>query len=306
MLFQQYHARNLADALQFAAVTILIAGSGAMGALLSQILASMGFNLILLDRDELNIENLHRHSAKKKFVAWPKAEATVRSFREEFPAEQTFLYLTIDLAEGADAEIRALLEAADIVVGATGIRATDMRLNQLCRLAGVPYLSVALWPTGVMLGHAHLSPWTHAGTHTLGRYILACVSCSGAAGENEQPLEAQPGAQDVVLPVALLAVRIISALCVPNIDPRAHWLAAYLHRGENFFVVRRADNGIVGVNTEDAVRANCSERDGGLAGALRTRRQQQLDRAHARQAFTIFAGSSLVVGLLFVIARVMH
>lgn len=291
-------ARNWATASRFLGVTIAIVGLGAEGSLIAELLAASGFNLILLDFDQLEVENLFRHAASRRYLSHPKVTATATTLREEFSEEQSFLAINVDVLGIPESELRVLLERADLVVGATANPMVDIRLNHLARLLGVPYVTVGLWAESeAAVGHVHLVPWSHR-SHLYERRALACAACL-QRGERGT-LEAQPGTREDVQAVAALAARIICGVCLPDSDERARWLADRLAHGENFFMVSRQDYRVLAVNTEDAVRASCDEGSARLREHVRARTARQDSLIALRNAVFLFAiVAVLLIGALW-------
>lgn len=136
---------------RLAGATVTVVGIGAVGSEIARNLAALGVgHLRLVDQDDMNPENVHRHALGMNSTGFNKAMALTVGLRSSFP------HLGIDcrtsrVEELFTSEPTFLLEA-DLIVLATGEETLERRLNRLLQEAP-PRMHTWLEPLGIA-GHA--------------------------------------------------------------------------------------------------------------------------------------------------------
>lgn len=133
--------------------TVIVAGVGAVGSEVAAGLMGAGVGAVhLVDPDEMNTANVHRHLLGMDDVGSPKAIATAASLTKRFPhLNVTGHSVAFDVFAQANA---AVIATADLLILATGEENDELRINSLLR-DGPPRLHTWLDPLGVA-GHALL------------------------------------------------------------------------------------------------------------------------------------------------------
>lgn len=158
---------------RLAQAVVTVVGVGAVGSEVALNLAALGVGHIrLVDPDDMNPENVHRHALGMSGTGYSKAaELTVELWRS-FPHQD---------ADCRVAEVQALLATeptfvleADLIVLATGEETLERRLNRLLQ-SGPPRLHTWLEPLGIA-GHAfvcggRMGDGDHSG------YTRGCFEC---------------------------------------------------------------------------------------------------------------------------------
>ncbi len=134
-----------------------------------------------------------------------------------------------------DAELRALLDGAVLVLGCTGRDLVDRRLNRITRELGVPFVIPSLWggDQDQVLGDLQIVAWN------LPNRQGGCFECLRPARETEPPpAEAQRGLGAEVQRVATLTTEAVLGLLLPD-SPQHAPLMRQLSRGANYFLIPR-------------------------------------------------------------------
>jgi len=229
--------RTVADSLR--GLTVAIFGVGAIGSLVADILGRNGLDLVLFDRDVLEIENLCRHAADPSFVGQPKALALAQSLTDRLPDEQSFRGVVTDIRWFSDDQLVDVLAAsgAAIVVAATGEDAVDLQLNRVCARQGIPLVIPGLYGRDeALLGEVLFVPWS------VDRVEYACFECGRRAAGREDPLPAQPGPIDDGMVIARTTARIVRAFLLPESDEGRDLAERVAMRATLSFVTRTGDS----------------------------------------------------------------
>jgi hypothetical protein len=207
---------------------VLIVGAGAVGGFLAEELARIGFSpLRLVDRDVLETENLVRHPLGAPRLGQPKAPALAARIRAEFPpCDATGVYA--DFLDLPDAEQRALVREADVVVAATDSAACQRHVNALALDVGRPAAFPAVW-VDPRIRDAEVGEilWVLPDRRT------PCYECAVAFRRGTADTDAARGARVDIQLVALATAQVVTALAHPDddrsaiLDPRRN--AIYLH-----------------------------------------------------------------------------
>lgn len=235
--FLAFHDRNAAEAIALAGKRALIVGGGATGSNVAALLGKAGMDLIVIDGDDLEVANLHRHIAPKRLIGQNKAEAVAKTLKAELPRAQKVWAVKRPL-EFIDRERRRRIVAnVDVVIAATGNDAADRWLNNVCRREGILFVVPSLWPdTEPVLGDVLVVPWQRRPR----QWRLGCFECLRPSqdGAAQPGLVAQRGlGVDVVL-VANFTAQLVIALLLPD-SQRGRWLNRELGRGRNYFLIPR-------------------------------------------------------------------
>lgn len=234
--FNNYHARNRAQAEQLRRFVVLLTGVGATGSHVAALLAHAGCSLVLFDRDVLDYANLTRHYVTDRgAIGQPKAHALARKLRAEVPSLQSIRGVKGDIEAMSDAEIASLLQGASLVIGSSGRDAVDHRLNRAARDRGIPLVIPSLWADNQtqVLGDVHVVAWH------LPQRRGACFEClRQATTDAPAPAEAQPGVDAEVVRVASLTTEVVLALLLSE-SPQFTALMRNLNRGACYFLIPR-------------------------------------------------------------------
>lgn len=238
--FQFFHSRNPATARALVRRRALILGAGAQGSQGSGLLASQGMGAVFIDHDVLELANLHRHYLKEaRYLGWPKASAIADRLAADFPREQLFRALDVDIRRVGDEELCSLIGAVDVCIGATGDPEVDRRLNRLCRETATPFIVPGLWPAHPsVIGDIFFCPWS---VRSEIRAPIGCYTCANENGSREdaEPLESQPGSASDVLAVAIQTAKLATGLFLPSEHPDAVEVRNDLAAGINHYRVER-------------------------------------------------------------------
>ncbi len=126
---------------RFGAARALVVGAGGLGNPAAQFLASAGIGtLTLVDADAVDLTNLQRQILfAMADVGVPKVEAAARRLAAVNPEVRI-----VPVAQRVgDAELAALVGAADVVLDCTDNFATRHAINRACVVAGKPLVSGA-------------------------------------------------------------------------------------------------------------------------------------------------------------------
>ncbi|MFI1096820.1 HesA/MoeB/ThiF family protein [Streptomyces sp. NPDC020917] len=206
----------------------LIIGAGAVGGFLAEELARIGFSpLLLVDPDTLAVENLVRHPLGAQAVGQPKATGLAEKIRRDFPPCHA-TGLQRDFLEMSEAEQRALLLSADVVVAATDSIACQRHVNRVALAVGAPAVYPAVW-VDHRIRDAEVGEilWVLPGGRT------PCYECAAAFRQSASDAQAARGARVDIQLVVLATAQIVSALAHPedersvSLDPDSN--AVYLH-----------------------------------------------------------------------------
>lgn len=119
---------------------VVVFGAGALGGRIALWLATAGVPVLdLVDGDRLRPGNVIRHVAGLSFVGRPKSWAVFAEILDRVP--DCAVEMHSDTWD--EAKLRALVEAADVVVDATAVPAFTLYLNELCIVSGRPFVSAA-------------------------------------------------------------------------------------------------------------------------------------------------------------------
>jgi len=137
----------LFDIKLFADVKVLIAGCGSGGSAVALQLVMSGVrNLTLLDKDELEVENVIRHICGRRYVGQRKVDAVEDVLLDRNPkANIRKLDENIMTFSGLEAEI----QAADVVVLATDNEPTRYQINALCVKHKKPFVVARVFTRGI-------------------------------------------------------------------------------------------------------------------------------------------------------------
>ena len=208
--------------------TVLVVGAGAVGGFLADELARIGFSPIrLVDPDVLTVENLVRHPLGAPELGQPKAPSLAARIRRDFPPCDA-LGLQADFTRLPEAEQRALVREADVVVAATDSGACQRRVNAVALEIGTPAVFPAVW-VDPRIRDAEVGEilWVDPVART------PCYDCAAAFRRGTSDTQAARGARVDIQLVALATAQVVAALVHPG-DERSAILdpertAIYLH-----------------------------------------------------------------------------
>ena len=118
--------------------TVAIVGLGATGSVMAEHIARHGINLILIDRDYLEINDLYSsnlYSREQCESALPKAKAAEQKLQDVAEVES--------YVQNLDSSNTELLEDADIILDGTDNLETRLVLDQYSSLNNVPWIYTA-------------------------------------------------------------------------------------------------------------------------------------------------------------------
>lgn len=260
--FNSYHDRNRELATALRQFVVLLVGVGATGSHVAGLLAQAGCSLVLFDRDTLDLANLTRHYVSDRgAVGQAKSHALARKLRSEVPSLQSIRGVQGDAEKLSDAELRALLRGASLVIGSSGRDTVDHRLNLAARDLRIPLVVPSLWADNQaqVLGDVHVIAWHFSPRRG------ACFECLRPATESAAPAaEAQRGISAEVVRVASLTVEIVLGLLLVESSQRAS-LTRQLTRGACYFVIPRWPPSLRAVITRP--RRDCPACSTGTAAA---------------------------------------
>lgn len=235
MSFATFHSRNLDEAREFEDSSVAVFGSGAVGSWVAVILGSAGANLMVVDRDRLEPENLHRHALTRSSLYRPKALSLAWSLRRELPRKQAIWGVQADLETLTDDQLIRLLYvmAPDVVVAATGNDSIDERLDLVAKALSIQIVIPGLFPprNHEYLGEVWVSPWAEEAS------VECCFRCSHIRPQGE-PHDAMPGALEDVLVLASITAEIVKGLLLPA-SPLGRLYITRLDQGRQRFLVGR-------------------------------------------------------------------
>ena len=144
------HSRNISFApigkqgqKRLSSSTVAVLGLGAIGSVAASYLARSGVNLILIDRDTVEISNLPRQLLYTNFDASgavPKADAAQRALLSADPD----ISITSFQEDFSSSNAAHLLEGADLVVDATDNLEARFLLNEFCVSNKLPWVFSAV------------------------------------------------------------------------------------------------------------------------------------------------------------------
>lgn len=270
--FNSYHARNREQATLLRSYVVLCIGVGATGSHVAGLLAQAGCSLILFDRDVLDAANLTRHFlSDRALIGQAKSHALARKLRGSVPSLQSIRAVQGDIEALTDAELRALLRGASLVVGSSGRDAVDHRLNRAARDLRLPLVIPSIWADNdaQILGDVHVVAWHFADRRG------ACFEClRPPAGESAPAAEGQRGMSAEVVRVASLTADIVLGLLLED-APQRLGLMRQLARGACYFVIPRWPPSLRAVRTRSQTHCTVCQREtrtaAGRPTAIRTR-----------------------------------
>ncbi len=198
---------------------VLIVGTGAVGGVLAVALAKLGYALVLVDRDVLDVENLIRHPLGAKALGQNKATALAEYIRSDKAPWCDARGIDADFLKLPEEEQRRLASQADVVVAAADRVDCQMRVNDVCiateRLAVYP----AIWvDPRVRDGEVGEILWVIPGGHT------PCYACAMQWRQAGADTEARGGTGPDMEVVALATAWVVAGLLEPD-DARSAILA---------------------------------------------------------------------------------
>lgn len=139
--------QNLFDVDAFSNLRVLIAGAGSGG---SQVALQLGLSGVrhfsLIDKDELEVENVIRHVCGIRYLGQRKVDALRDVLLDRNPEIEARPYHEdIETWDGLEAEVRQ----SDVVVLATDNDATRYQLNQLCVDNQTPFVVGRVFTRGI-------------------------------------------------------------------------------------------------------------------------------------------------------------
>lgn len=136
---------------------VAIAGCGAIGAPLAQLLLQAGVGCLeLIDADKLDWRNIGRHALDARFVGQNKAAALARASLMRFPGASVNAHeVTWERLLETD---RRKLEGCDLVVSCTANAASNMHLDHLVAAGDLPSAIFAWVEPFAFAGHAVWRP----------------------------------------------------------------------------------------------------------------------------------------------------
>ncbi|KHO48437.1 MAG: adenylyltransferase and sulfurtransferase [archaeon GW2011_AR5] len=118
---------------------VVIVGCGGTGSAAAEYLVRAGVNLLLVDRDIVDMTNLHRQLFSEEDVGTPKAEA-LKERLEEANSETRIEAVSEDLNSS---NIEKLLSEPDIILDGTDNMETRFLLNDFCLKNRIPFTYAA-------------------------------------------------------------------------------------------------------------------------------------------------------------------
>jgi len=118
---------------------VVIVGCGGTGSAAGEYLARAGVSLRLIDRDIVDLTNLHRQLFGEQDVGRPKAEA-LKERLEEANSEVMIEAISEDLNSS---NIGRLLSKADIILDGTDNMGTRFLMNDFCLKSRIPFTYAA-------------------------------------------------------------------------------------------------------------------------------------------------------------------
>ncbi len=198
---------------------VLIVGTGAVGSLLADKLARLGYSpLYLLDKKKLEKKNVIRHRLGDESVGQPKARALADRLRRDFPfCDANGIYE--DFLKLPKEEQHRLARQADVIVGAADDVDCQRAVNQVCidteRLAVYP----AVWvDPRVRDGEVGEILWVIPGRRT------PCYACAMEWRQAGADTEGRGGTGPDMEIVAIAAAWVVAGLLEPD-DVRSAILA---------------------------------------------------------------------------------
>ena len=137
----------LFDVRAFADLSVLIAGCGSGGGQVAQHLAMSGMRkFVLVDRDELEVENVIRHVCGLRYLGRRKTAALAHAVRDRNPRVRIRLF-DEDALEWTQLEDE--VGRADVVVVATDNEASRYRLNEVSVRTRTPFTVGRVFTRGI-------------------------------------------------------------------------------------------------------------------------------------------------------------
>lgn len=138
---------RLFDVRAFADLWVLIAGCGSGGGQVAQHLAMSGVRkFILVDRDELEVENVIRHPCGLRYLGWRKTAALADVMKDRNPQVEVRMFDEDVLRwKGLEKEI----EHATVVVVGTDNEPSRYRLNEVCVETRTPFTVGRVFTRGI-------------------------------------------------------------------------------------------------------------------------------------------------------------
>ena len=138
---------RLFDVRAFADLWVLIAGCGSGGGQVAQHLVMSGVRkFILVDRDELDVENVIRHVCGLRYLGWRKTAALADVMKDRNPQVEVRMFDEDVLRwKGLEDEI----ERAAVVVVGTDNEPSRYRLNEVCVETQTPFTVGRVFTRGI-------------------------------------------------------------------------------------------------------------------------------------------------------------
>ena len=138
---------RLFDVRAFEDLWVLIAGCGSGGGQVAQHLAMSGVRkFILVDRGELEVENVIRHVCGLRYLGWRKTAAVADVMRDRNPQVEVRMFDEDVLGwQGLKDEV----ERASVVVVGTDNEPSRYRLNQVCVETQTPFTVGRVFTRGI-------------------------------------------------------------------------------------------------------------------------------------------------------------
>ena len=138
---------RLFDVRAFSDLWVLIAGCGSGGGQVAQHLVMSGVRkFILVDRDELEAENVIRHVCGLRYLGWPKTAALADVMKDRNPQVEVRLFDEDLLGWRA---LRDEIERAAVVVVGTDNEPSRYRLNEVCVETQTPFTVGRVFTRGI-------------------------------------------------------------------------------------------------------------------------------------------------------------
>lgn len=196
---------------------MLIVGVGAVGSLLADELAHLGYSpLVMIDYDVLEPPNLNRHRLGAKALGEPKAEAMAEQIRGDLPGICDARGVSADFTKLTVHEQLEFVQAADIVVAATDDPSCQLQINLVCLQAEKPAVYPGVWVQGdVEAAEVGEIQWVLPGRHTP-CYQCATIWRQQRGGGNAEPRHGTRAALQVLVNAT---IEVVGALLEPASSP---------------------------------------------------------------------------------------
>ena len=138
---------RLFDVRAFKDLSVLIAGCGSGGGQVAQQLAMSGVrNFILVDKGEIEVENVIRHVCGLRYLGWQKTAALADVIRDRNPQVEVSMFDEDILRwRGLKDEV----ERASVVVVGTDNEPSRYRLNEVCVQTETPFTVGRVFTRGI-------------------------------------------------------------------------------------------------------------------------------------------------------------